>query len=72
MLCSVVNNASHLVSPVMQMMVLPKSITQTKCGFSRLSPNHSWLPWVVPLPQMVHQDNLVNSLVVSSVVPWMT
>ena len=38
MLCSVIDNAGHLESSVMQMMVLPKSLTQTNCGYSRLSP----------------------------------
>ena len=38
MLCSVIDNARHLESPVMQMMVLQKFITQTNCGFFKLSP----------------------------------
>ena len=38
MLCCVFDNASHLESPAMQLMVLPKLIIQAKCGFSRLFP----------------------------------
>ena len=36
LLCSVLDNASHLESPAVQLMVLPKLIIQAKCGFSRL------------------------------------
>ena len=38
MLCSVIDNARHFESSVIQIMVLPKFITQTNCSFFRLSP----------------------------------
>ena len=70
MLGSVVNDVSHLESqcPIMQLMVLPKSITHTKGGFSRLCSGPLMVAIGSPFTtdMMVPQDNLVDLLVCPS------